>query len=645
MSALAGLWRFDGRTDAGDSCARMLASQAIYGPDACDQWDDGTIALGRRLFRLLPEDVHDHQPLEGAEGTVVLVADLRLDNRDELEAELAIPRGHAGGLSDAAILLAAWERWETECFDRLVGDYAFAVWDKRRRRLVLARDPLGQRPLHYHEAKGFFAFASMPKGLHALPQIPVWPDEDRVVEFLALRSEAGSKSFFKGVERVEPGCFITVTRQGVSRTTHWRPQRRTIRLANEDAYAQALREHLDTAVLAMLRGADGAVGAHLSAGWDSAAVTATAARLLAPTGGRVTAFTSVPRAGYEGPAPKGRLADEGPLSAATAACYPNIEHVLVRSDGRSPLEDLDREAFLNDRPLLNLCNQVWLNAINREAKARRLTVLLTGSMGNLTLSDAGVDWLAELAARGEWRVWRRKARALARGGAMRWRGILAGSFGPWVPGPIWVWLQRLNGGYGADRRDYSAVSAKRLDALEAGGEKARGEDPFYRPRTDTFATRLWAMRLMDSGNLNKGALGGWGVDLRDPTADRRLVEFCLSAPRDQILADSGPRALARRALGDRLPQAVLQASAKGYQAVDWHEGLSAARGDLSLEVERLAACAPAASALDIPRMRRLIEDWPTDGWERPAVETPYRLALLRGISAGHFMRRATGSNA
>ena len=646
MSALAGLWRFDGRADAGEACARMLASQAIYGPHACDHWDDGAISLGRRLFRLVPEDIHDSQPLEGGDGSLVLAADLRLDNREELEAQLAIASREARGLCDAAILLAAWERWEEGCFDRLVGDYAFAIWEKRRRRLVLARDPLGQRPLHYHRAKEFFAFASMPKGLHALPQIPVWPDEERMVAFLALKSEVGPKSFFKGIERVEPGCFVAVTRAGLSRTTHWRPQRRTIRLAGEDDYVQALREHLDRAVRATLRGADGAVGAHLSSGWDSAAVTATAARLLAPTGGTVTAFTSVPRAGYDGPAPKGRLGDEGPLAAATAALYPNIEHVLVRSDGRSPLEDLDRDAFLNDRPLLNLCNQVWLSAINREAKARRLTVLLTGAMGNLTLSETGVDWLPELVARGEWRLWRRKARALARAGAMRWRGILAGSFGQWVPGPLWAWLQDVKGDYGFDLRHYSAVSPERLAALAAQGDlEGADEDPFYRPRSDTFATRLWAMSRMDFGNLYKGALAGWGVDLRDPTADRRLVEFCLSVPRDQILADSGPRALARRALGDRLPPEVLAASAGGYQAVDWHEGLNAARADLSCEVERLAGCAPAATALDIPRMRRLIEDWPASGWERPRTEMPYRLALLRGVSAGHFLRRATGSNA
>src|SRR4051812_26125964 len=110
MSAIAGLWRLDGRPDAGDGCARMLSAQQIYGPDASAQWADGAIALGRRLTKVLPEDVHDRQPLSGGNGRHVLVADLRLDNREELVSGLGISAEEAGKLCDAAILLAAWER-------------------------------------------------------------------------------------------------------------------------------------------------------------------------------------------------------------------------------------------------------------------------------------------------------------------------------------------------------------------------------------------------------------------------------------------------------------------------------------------------------------------------------------------------------
>jgi hypothetical protein len=95
MSALAGRWNFDGNPEAAASCRRMLAAQQIYGPHDGAQWDDGGIALGRRLFRLLPEDAFDRQPLAGGGGRYRLVADLRLDNRDELARDIGLDPSRA----------------------------------------------------------------------------------------------------------------------------------------------------------------------------------------------------------------------------------------------------------------------------------------------------------------------------------------------------------------------------------------------------------------------------------------------------------------------------------------------------------------------------------------------------------------------
>jgi asparagine synthase (glutamine-hydrolysing) len=117
----------------------------------------------------------------------------------------------------------------------------------------------------------------------------------------------------------------------------------------ERSYEEAYREKLNQAVPCRLRGAEDQVGSNLSGGFDSGAVVATAARLLAPSGGRVVAFTAVPREGYVDKPPRNRLIDEGPYAAATAALYPNIEHVLVRSEDRAPLDGLDRAFFFSKR--------------------------------------------------------------------------------------------------------------------------------------------------------------------------------------------------------------------------------------------------------------------------------------------------------
>ena len=645
MSALAGIWRFDGRPRPDADCARMLAAQHIYGPHDGRQWCENTLAMGRRLFRLLPEDVYDRQPLRSRDGRLTLVADVRLDNRQDLRAELGLTVWEDSQLCDAAILLEGLDRWGEAAVTRLVGDFAFALWNAHAQRLLLARDFFGHRPLHYHCNRGFFAFASMPKGLHALGEIPYEPDEQLVAELLVVMPRRGGRTFFKDIARVEPGHVVAVTRDGLSSQRYWHAQPpRGKRLRSSD-YAEGLRHHLDQATKSRLRGVNGAVATQLSGGFDSSAVTATAARLLATRNGKVVAFTAVPRVGYDVPNLKGHFNDEGPLAAATAAMYPNVEHVLIRSGHRSPLDGFDRMFYLYEGPLLNICNNVWLAAVNQAAHERKLTVMLIGAMGNATLSYNGWELLTELLLAGRFiKLWRAAASWVEKTNST-WRGALIKTIGPVMPVWLWRWIERRVYGRACDVFDYTAIRAgyfaeHNLAALA----RERDLDFSYRPWRNGFAMRLWVMNRDDFGDWNKATLAGWGIDRRDPLADKRLVEYCLSIPTEEYLSDGVSRALAKRALADRLPPAVLNEWKDGYQAADWHEGLTAARAEVAAELDRLSASAPATSALDIDRMKRLVENWPTSGWDDNEVIEHYRTALLRGISAGYFLRKASGAN-
>jgi asparagine synthase (glutamine-hydrolysing) len=645
VSAIAGLWRFDDKPEPAADIARMLMAQRIYGLHDGGQWSDGPLAMGRRLFRTLPEDAYDRQPLQSRDGRLTLVADVRLDNRDDLIGDVGLSANEAAQECDAAILLASLERWGEGALDRLVGDFAFALWDASAQKLLLARDFLGQRPLHYHRGKGFFAFASMPKGLHALPEIPYGPDEQAMAELVTLMPQAGTRSFFKDIARVEAAHIVTARPDGVSSRRYWQPQRPAAGQTAANDYAEGLRHHLDQATQSRLRGARATVGTHLSAGFDSSAVAATAARLLAPSGGKVITFTAVPRRGYAGPERRNRFGDEGPLAAATAAMYANIEHVLVRGGPRSPLDALDRNFFLYEYPGLNLCNAVWGQAINQAACERKLDVMLTGDFGNMTISYSGYELLPELLRSGRLIRLRHEAAELVAMTNMRWRGAAAKTFGAYVPPWLWNWANKTFTGSKHELLNYSAIRSTRLAELElATLARARDLDFSYRPWRDGFAMRLWVLGRVDMGNLNKGTLAGWAIDRRDPLADKRLVEYCLSIPTEHYLANGIPRALAKRALADRLPQPVLKEQKKGYQAADWHEGLTAARADVAAELDRFAACAPAAKLLDIERLKRMVDNWPQSGWERDEVIQQYRLALLRGIAAGHFLRKASGAN-
>ncbi len=273
----------------------------MYGPHRRDALTKGDYAAGRCLYRLLPEDDFDRQPLLSDDGRFLLVADLRIDNRDELIAGLALGSSAGSRLSDSALLLRGCLAWGRGMLDRMIGDFAFALWDGLDRTLWLARDTAGERPLHYREDDGLFAFATMPLPLARLPGLRFDVDEERMAGFVADLPPGGRRGFFTGVSALEPGHCALVTRGGIAVERYWEPSRRPLHFARREQYGEALREQLDAAVARRLRRADGLVGSQLSSGLDSSAVTASAALALAGRGERLLAFTSAPREGFDGP--------------------------------------------------------------------------------------------------------------------------------------------------------------------------------------------------------------------------------------------------------------------------------------------------------------------------------------------------------
>lgn len=613
----------------------MLKGQQAYGRNP-KQRGDGVLALGRLLHPLLPEDIYDDGPIQ--RGDYSLAADVRLDNRDELAAAASIGSQQLISMSDSALLFECLLKWSEGAADRLVGEFAFAWWDSDKRRLMLCRDIFGHRPLYFHQGSDFLAFASMPSGLHSLPEIPRESDSSFMAESLALLGRSGRGTFFRGIERVEPAHSVIIDRSGVRSIRYWNPSPPVASRRARSDYCEEAREIVDKAVAAQLRGARSAVASHLSSGLDSSIVTTSAARQI--DDGRVIAFTAVPRPGFDGPVPAGSIADEGPAAAAIASQYRNIEHVLVANCSSSLTEALDREHFYQQQPIANLENAVWGREITRAAQARGINVLLTGASGNLTISYAGLESLALLLSRGRVIEAALSSLSLRRNGVPL-RIVLAQLIGPALPRPIWQAAARLRGW--ATLREYSALRPELFSQVQESARE-RGFDLTYQPTADPFAERMSIYSDIDDGNYLKGVLAEWGVSVRDPLSDKRVVEFCLAIPAEEFLRGGMPRSLARRAFADRLPASVRQSLERGYQSADWFEGLAADLGAVGVHVDAISRCQPAAETMDMEWLRHAIGSFPSGGWASQKVAMRFRYGLLRAVSAGHFMRKVAGSN-
>lgn len=635
MSALAGFLSFGGDFPAAEACRLMLAAQSQFGPHDQSLADRGRYAAGRCLYRLLPEDRFDRQPLSSADGRFLLIADARIDNREELVGELGVAPSEGRALCDAEVLLHAYVRWGEGMLSRLAGSFAFAIWDAVDQAITLAKDATGERPLFYVLNEGYFAFSTMVHGFRALPDAELAADSEMVAQFLADIPVRGSRSFIKGVHRVQPGSLLRMRGQSTSGRRYWDPKPPELRLPNREAYAEALREQLDRATSARLRRAGGRVGSHLSAGFDSSAVTATAARLLRDSHERLFAFTSAPREGFDGPVLAGRIADESAIAAATVALHSNIDHIVIRPSGASPLSALKKSQALLGRPVGHVCNNLWWSGINKAAQARGVSVMLTGELGNLTLSaGGGLEQLTDLVRTQRWPSWWREARALAAGEHLRWRALLDASIGPWLPENLYVRLGRL---LAKSRRDPGDSSFLRRSWQKEMTRQAEFGGWQERPPRDSRRRRVELIELADSGVFRKLSLAQWGVDERDPTADRRLIEFSLSLPVEAYLDQGERRPVLRAALADRLPAAVLDHRLRGHQAADWYEYLP------HTEVQQFARemrNGKAADVVDFDVIDEAIAAWPASGWEQRAIIGRYQMQLLRTLAAAQFMNSA-----
>jgi asparagine synthase (glutamine-hydrolysing) len=543
-----------------------------------------------------------------------------------------LSQAEAAGLPDSAILLRAYRAWGDSVVDRIAGDYAFALWDSRRQRLLLARDPLGQRPLHYFRHERFIAFASMPIGLHALAEVPRAADAERVAELLGDVILTGSATYLKGISRLESGHLASVTRDGVRTRPFWSPPLGQLRLRDGREYVEAMREQVDRAVACRLRRYRGRIASHLSAGWDSGTVTATAARLM--QGERLLAYTAAPREGFDATTIRGRVADESPYAARTVSLYPNIDHVIVRPTGRSPLGLLDLIHSQAQLPLSSPTNFTYWAAVNDRAAQAGAQVVLTGQYGNHTISTPGLGVMADLIRTGRWLRWAREANALAGGGRVRWRGVLATSFGPWMPHRVWLGLTRRF--LGTSSRFGTPFLLRPRWAELVGASTGPRLDAH--PARNSYLRRLRLLQTLDKGNSRKANLAIWGIDERDPTADRRLAEFCLSLPADQLLANGVSRPLARQALADRLPPQVLDAPLRGYQVADWYEAVDPE--ELSRHVDLIEGHPLCREMFDVEALRGMIARWPPGEWSSPHVVQEFRIALHAALAAAHFIRSA-----
>jgi asparagine synthase (glutamine-hydrolysing) len=279
MCGIAGFYRLPVAPEARRGLlARMLEAIAHRGPDGNGAYVDGDVGLAHARLSII--DVGGgHQPMCNEDGTVWITFNGEVFNYVELRAEL-IARGHTFKTnSDTEVIVHLYEERGADCVQALNGDFAFAIWDARRQRLVLARDRAGVRPLYYAVRDGAVAFASEVKALLEVPGISAEPDPIALDQMFTFWFPLAPRTPFKDIAELPPAHVLVADANGVTTRRYWRfeypdaADNRPVSPAEEARLTDEVRALLLDAVRIRLR-ADVPIGAYLSGGLDSSITTA-----------------------------------------------------------------------------------------------------------------------------------------------------------------------------------------------------------------------------------------------------------------------------------------------------------------------------------------------------------------------------------
>jgi asparagine synthase (glutamine-hydrolysing) len=529
-----------------DSHSLAEANRTLFhrGPDEGGQHVDGNVGLAHRRLSII--DVSDgHQPMTNEDETIWLVFNGEIYNYKKLREEL-LRQGHEfRSRSDSEVLVHLYEEKGTSMVNYLDGMFAFAIWDRKRRRLFIARDRLGKKPLYYLDSPETFAFASEIKALEPLVGARQTNDQISIAEYFIYGYVGGERTLFDGVKRLLPGHVMVVDESGLSTFCYWdvtqAPVQRT-RKPVEDVIAD-FDELLNDAVEKRLM-SEVPLGSFNSGGLDSSLVTAIAAKKL----GRSINTFSVSFAE--------ECFDESQYAKLVSRIY-NTDHHILQVNRYNFSQALESAIWHLDEPL-HYANSVAILLLSKFAK-NDVTVVLTGEGADEVLGGYPRYFLAKI----------RQYASILPDGLRRTLGkVLANQKAEKV--------RKIGEAIQASARD--AVVLNEIEPAQRDIRRLLGED-IYRAAVDRriaslhYADHEIVHRLLGHelkhylasilNRTDKMTMAG-GIEARVPFLDYRLVEYCWTLPIDLRLHNWTTKFLLKKYGPKYLPTEIVIRRKSGF---------------------------------------------------------------------------------
>lgn len=581
MCGICGVWEYGaarGKVER-DLVERMRDVMTHRGPDDAGElrFDDRRGAFGFRRLSIIDLSAAGHQPMHGCTDRVWLVFNGEIYNHASIREGLE-RRGHVyASRTDSETILHLYEERGLEFVDEIEGDYAIALWDADRERLVLARDRAGVKPLYFYQHDGRFIFASEIKAILQHPEVTAAVDEESLYHYLTFLTTPAPQTLFKGIQKLPAGHLMTIERTGEMRTTqYW------------DALPPAVpEEHSEdeheTRILALLRDsikkrmmADVPFGVFLSGGVDSSANVALMSELMSQP---VRTFT----VGFHDNEELNEL--EAARSIARRFGADHHEVMIGREEMQSFLPEM---IFHQDEPIADpVC--IPLYYVSKLARETGTIVVQVGEGSDEIFG--GYDWFRTYLQIEEkfWRYAARTPRAARRAAAAIAGPLAQKTFKQQKASEL---IRRLGedqslfwGGVGVfDQTTKPKVLSPEMRArhqeLATYDIVRQYQETIARARPDSdFAARMTYLELklrlpeLLLMRVDKITMAT-SVEARVPFLDHHLIEYAMGLPRDLKVKGTTGKHILKRALESVLPRDVLYSPKRGFGAPvrEWFRG-------------------------------------------------------------------------
>ena len=568
MSGLAGVFNLDGHPVEPERLEALVRALAHRGPDGTSRRCLGEAALGHLALHATPESVDEIQPWCDEDRMVWVVLAGRLDNRRELH-DLASAKGRPPrNATDVELVLRSYQVFGLDFASRLLGDFAILIWDAREKRLVGARDVVGERPFYYAQAAGTVFVASEPRALLTQPEISRQANESMVAQHLADHIVSTEETLYSSILRLPPAHLLIASAEGVRTRRYWAPDPGLeIRYRRDEEYAEHLREIIGDAVRCRLR-SQGPVAADLSGGMDSSSVVAMIHHL------DQTGALRIPRVEHLSLVFPGEVCDESRWIESVERRW------RIRSSKQPPTPSTEahcREQVAFYRDLPDYPNGAMSDGLRQLARQLGCRVRLTGLGGDEWLAGSPLH-LSDQLRRLQLIRFLRQLRADSGNSGTSQTRLLLRAVAALLPSPVRSARQRLKGPSSAP--PWIGPALQRHATIDRSHSQENGQERFRSHASRAVAGILTDGFAIHRAEMEERAAAAAGLELREPLNDRRIVEFALALPEEQRWRGPVRKVVLRHAMRDLLPPDVLARTWKPEFSSVFVSALAAADPDL-----------------------------------------------------------------